>query len=198
MYYYLNGVLTVKENDFAVVECGGVGYKVKITYNTYKKLGELNTDTKIYTYLSVREDAMELYGFADEQEKRCYTMLIGVSGIGPKAAVSILSELTSEQFAAAVASGDIKAISAAQGVGAKGAGRIILELKDKIAKQDITFTESRNIPAAESESLSEAVSALVALGYSKAEAEKALKKADVGGLSVEEMIKVGLKELMKL
>ncbi len=197
MIYSLKGTVTVTEQNLAVIECGGVGYGCRTTANTLSKIS-VGKESMLYTYLAVREDAVELFGFADMQELNCFKMLISVSGVGPKAAISILSGMTPQAFALCVASGDSKALTTAPGIGKKIADRIVLELKDKIAKENISSVSSDPlIPVATaSNSVSEAISALMVLGYSNAEATKAL-----AGMSADTptdaLIKAGLKNLAK-
>ena len=138
MFYYVNGTVTELEAGLAVIDCGGVGYACATTNYTLSQLKK-GERAKLYTYLNVREDAMELFGFASQSELRSFKLLIGVSGVGPKAALSILSATTPQQLAMAVVMGDEKALTAAQGVGKKIAQRIILELKDKLAKEQGSF-----------------------------------------------------------
>lgn len=198
MYYYISGTLAYTDPTFAVVDAGGVGYKLFISGTTLGKLAScMGQKVKLYTYLSVREDAMELYGFCTEEELSCFKLLISVSGIGAKSAVSILSLYSPERFALAVTTGDAKALAKANGIGAKTAARIILELKDKM-KKEIEVTEDvfrEDIPVG-SDMLSEARSALLLLGYSSAEASGALRGISPE-LSVEDAIKAALKKLMK-
>ncbi len=197
MFYSLTGkIFTVNANTVAV-NCSGVAYKCTVSLNTQKKTAG-KTEATLYTYLSVRDDAMELFGFADETELEYFKMLIGVSGVGPKAAISILSVLTPNALALSIASGDIKALKSAQNVGAKTAQRIVMELKDKIAKgvpERMSATEiqpSYSITG----NISEAISALSALGFSPSDAAGALAGAD-SEAPVEELVKYGLKILSK-
>lgn len=198
MFYSLTGKLIHTMSEMAVVECGGVGYACKTTYYTLQKIAGQQQVT-LYTYLAVREDAVELFGFSSQEELKCFKMLIAVSKVGPKAALSILSSNTPSQFALAVASGDSKAISKAKGVGEKTAQRIVLELKDKIAKEqgiekNIGFVNEGG--SFSQSSLSEAVAALTVLGYSEAQAHQAVCKIDPT-LPVEEIIKKALISLAK-
>ena len=200
MYYYLNGILTVLEVGTAVIECGGVGYMCSVSARTEQKLSSFNgKQVKLFTHLSVREDAMELFGFIDREELSTFKHLISVSGVGARTALAILGAVTPEKFAYAVSVGDVKAIKA-PGVGPKIAARIILELKDKIAKEvDMPATDSSDdIPSAEKapkgNKLTEARTALVALGFSRAEAEGFLRSVDCVKLSVEEIIREALKK----
>ncbi len=199
MYYHVNGELCLTEAHSAVIDCGGVGYKLTVSNTTLaaisSKLGEM---VKLYTYLAVREDAMELFGFYSVQEHSAFCQLITVSGVGPKAAISILSTLTPEQFAAAVCSSDTKTLGRANGIGAKTAARIVLELKDKLAKEfgsDVVTATPAGVVS--SGKLSDAVNALLVLGYSKSEATSALSGIDSSTMPLEALITTALKRLMK-
>ena len=199
MFYYIQGEVAHTAPSCAVIDCGGVGYKLTVSGNTAAKCA-LGKKMKLFTHLSVREDAVELFGFGDTQELAAFKMLISVSGIGPRAAMSILSQLTPEKFALAVTTGDTKAISKAPGVGAKTAARVVLELKDKIAK-DITPADGGAdygvVTADEGDKLSEAVNALLVLGYTKAEALSVTRAFDIPSMSLEDIIREALKKLMK-
>ena len=207
MFYYINGSLAHLESNLAVLDVGGVGYKLTISGTTYEAMpprSHTNPPTvKLFTYLAVREDDMELFGFATQTELASFKMLISVSGVGPKAAMSILSLLTPEKFAMAVCTDDRKTIAKANGIGPKTAARIILELKDKMMKESGgALPDLGDTPAVASASpargkLSEAVDALVVLGYSRAEAMNVLKDVDTASLELEEIIRVSLKKLMK-
>ena len=195
MFYYLEGKLFLPDLATAVIDCGGVGYRLTVSGNTRSQIAVKGGQTvRLYTYLSVREDAMELFGFYDEQELTAFTQLISVSGVGPKAAVAILSVLTPERLNHAVLTGDAKANTAAQGVGGKIAARIVLELKDKLAKAlGVTAEDLPTVPAAGgAEALSDALNALMVLGYTRGEAAAALKKVNPAGKSTEDLIKEGL------
>lgn len=207
MFYYLKGKLAHLEDGLAVIDVGGVGYKLTVSGNTYdamppnRSAAEPPTVT-LYTHLAVREDDLELFGFATQTELASFKMLISVSGVGPKAAMSILSLLTPEKFALAVCTDDKKTIAKANGIGPKTAARIILELKDKMMKEapadlgsagDIVSTPKASGGRSK---LNEAIDALLVLGYSRAEAQSALKDIDPG-MDLEEMIRVSLKKLMK-
>ena len=187
MYDYIRGELKRKGENYAVVEANGVGYRI---VTSLRSLESAEGDVTFYTHLHVREDIMELYGFSTIEERGSFEMLISISGVGPKAAVSVLSALTPSALALAVVGGDAKAISKAQGVGPKLAQRIILELKDKI--KDI---EVKDLGEVYTESDSEAVSALIVLGYSAQEAKSAVAGAGQG--SVEEVIKKALTSLLR-
>lgn len=199
MYYSLRGKLIFSDETSFAIECGGVGYLCFSTANTLKRLPKNGEEAFVFTYLNVREDAMDLFGFHDKKELECFKQLISVSGVGPKAALAILSRLSPEALAASVAVGDVKSITQAQGVGPKLAQRVVLELKNKL-KIDLEeavgiLREEDMVALNEAGALSEATSALVSLGYTRGEAQNALKGADKS-LSTEELIKVGLKKLM--
>lgn len=209
MFYYINGKLTHLASGFAVLDVGGVGYKLTVsgtTYNAMPPRSSSNPPTvRLYTYLAVREDDLELFGFATEAELSSFKMLISVSGVGPKAALSVLSLLTPEKFALAVCTDDRKTISKASGVGPKTAARIILELKDKMLKESGGELPSDSgtlpLPAAAGGGrgkLGEAIEALLVLGYSRAEATAVLKDLDIAGMELEEIIRASLKKLMKI
>lgn len=197
MIYNVKGTLTYFDQSYAVVECGGVGFKCFTTLNTLREIGKTGSEVNLFTHLSVREDAMDLYGFATQAELDSFRLLISVSGIGPKAAVAILSELTPDKLAVCIASGDAKALTKAQGVGKKTAERVVLELKDKMGA--VGSAEAAAAAAVGTEAgtdSSEAVQALVALGFSQSDAAVAVGKMDKS-LTVDEMIRLGLKELSR-
>ena len=201
MFYHVRGILVVCESGFAVVECGGVGYSLTISLSTAERLGsKMNQEVRLFTHLAVREDGVELYGFATKEELSAFRLLISVSGVGPKAAMSILSQLSTDKFAYAVSTEDVKTLSRAPGVGAKTAARIILELKDKIAKSYTADdgTTAVSIPTAQetkktSGKLSEAADALAVLGYSRAQINEALRTIDTSALSLEGIITAALR-----
>lgn len=196
MFYSLRGKLILTQANVAVVECGGVGYRCQTSLSTLRKLPKAGEEVMVYTFLYIREGAVDLYGFADMEELNCFKMLIGVSKVGPKVALSILSDLSPERFALCVASGDAKTITRSQGVGAKLAERIVLELKDKIKGAEVSKGFSAaDIPLPEdSTSIGEAISALVVLGYSQSEAASALSKLDPN-LPVDKLITLSLRSL---
>ncbi|MBR6051669.1 MAG: Holliday junction branch migration protein RuvA [Clostridia bacterium] len=198
MFYYVNGTLAVCEGSTVVVDCGGVGYKLTVSDNTFSKVaGKMGSEVKLFTHLSVREDAIELFGFSSNDELSAFKMLISVSGVGPKAAMAILSIMTPEKFAFAVSTGDVKGISKANNVGKRTAERIILELKDKVAKElSAVDTETGEVYAqqAETETSADAVSALMVLGFTKAEAVAALAGANPAD-PLEKQIKAALARL---
>ena len=200
MFYHLQGELCLADATQAVVDCGGVGYQVTISANTANALsGSLGQKVKLFTYLAVREDGVELFGFRTREELSCFKLLITVSGVGPKAALSILSVMTPDRFSFAVCTEDAKALAKAPGIGAKTAARIVLELKDKISKDTVSgIGANMNAPVAavgkqESGKLSEAVDALTVLGYSRSESLDALKHLDLTSLSLEQVITAALK-----
>ena len=198
MIYSVRGKLIHTESELAVVECGGVGYACKTTFYTLQKIaGE--SEVTLYTYLAVRENDVDLFGFSSQEELRCFKMLITVSGVGPKAALSILSSNTPSQFALTVATGDYKSLTKSKGIGAKTAQRIVLELKDKIAKENtISVRGGENIASAipQGGAMDEAITALVVLGYSEGEAAQALAGASPEA-TVEELIKTALVRLAR-
>lgn len=201
MFYYVFGVLSLCTPSFAVIDCGGVGYKLTISAVTLSKLaGKDGSKVKLYTHFSVREDAQELFGFYTEEERSAFTMLIGVSGVGPKAAIAILSVLTPEKLAYAISSGNAKEISKAQGVGAKIAARIVLELKEKVSliagETDELLQGDLVAPDMPSAKLADVEAALAVLGYSKSEISYALKNVDKS-LEAEDIIRLALKNLMR-
>lgn len=199
MIYSLTGELTYIGDQFLVVECGGVGFKCFTSVATAANAGRIGDQICLYTYLSVKEDALDLYGFKTENELRAFKLLISVSGVGPKAAVSILSEMSADKLSLAVAAGDTKAITRANGVGKKIAERIVLELKDKMAGVTLSSSESSVSAAAsvaEDSPAGEAVAALVALGFSKSDAAAAVGAMD-SSLPADEMIRQGLRQLSK-
>ncbi len=201
MFYYVNGTVAHIAPYLAVIDCGGVGYACHTTNVT---LGALSVGKpgKLYTYLNVREDAMELYGFATEEELKCFELLISVSGVGPKAALSILSSALPERLAMSIITGDEKALTAAPGIGKKIAQRIILELKDKLAKGQLGSGAGESyggsgITLIPENKVSEASAALAVLGYSQSEIGMALKGIDMDGLPLEGIIKQALKKMVK-
>lgn len=196
MIYSLNGEVTHLAQNIIVVECGGVGFECRSTSNAVSR-ANIGEKLKLYTYMNVREDAMELYGFADESELNCFKMLISVSGVGCKVAIAILSDLSPQEFALAVVNDDSKKITRAQGVGPKLAQRIVLELKDKLKKDSsfaMTDIPQINLNAKASNAVFEALTALMVLGFTNAQAQKALEGLDTE-MSVQELVKEGLKRL---
>ncbi len=201
MFYYLNGTVAEIAAGLAVIDCGGVGYACATTNYTLSQLKK-GERARLYTYLHVREDIFELYGFASQQELNSFKMLIGVSGVGPKAALAILSATTPQNLALSIVTEDEKALTAAQGIGKKIAQRIILELKDKLAKEQSSFTVQGGGSGAVSKPLGgsksgEAAAALAVLGYGSQEISTALKGIDMDALPLEEIIRQALKKMVK-
>ena len=208
MFYYISGRLALLELNCAVIDAGGVGYKLTISQTTYSALPHRSGDAelpqaKLFTYLAIREDDIELFGFYSAEELDAFKMLITVSGVGPKAAISILSQLTPQKLTVAILSDDKKAIAQANGIGPKTAARIILELKDKLKKTAV-FTEGDMEAVAEiatadtaSGKLADAQDALMALGYSRNEAASVLRTIDTASLELDEIIRLALKKIMK-
>ena len=196
MIYSVSGKLIHTDGELAVVECGGVGYACRTSLATLQKIAG-KEEVTLLTHLNVREDGIDLFGFADAEELRSFRLLISVSGVGPKAAISILSAMSPQQFALAVATGDSKSFTQVKGIGKKTAERLCLELKDKVAGETISVRGQKSISAPiGGGSAGEAITALEVLGYSAAEAAGAISKLDPS-LSVEELIKGALKALVR-
>ena len=199
MIYSLNGKLIYTDEKSAVIECGGVGFRCFTSHKTLAQLPKVNDNVMLYTYMAVREDACDLYGFFDTNELEFFKMIISVNGIGPKLGISILSDFTPEQVALYITSGDAKALARANGVGAKTAQRIVLELKDKISGSMLNgaadLGDVVNVNA--SGNAAEAIEALIAIGFTQADASKCVARLDPS-LSVEEMIKLSLKSISSL
>lgn len=201
MIYSVHGKLIAKEPSMAVVECGGIGYGCRTTFTTLGQLGAIGETVFLYTALSVREDAAELFGFATQQELQCFQLLTSVSGVGPKAALAILSDLTPDRFLLTVASGDSKTLTRSKGIGAKSAQRIVMELKDKIAGESIGLLAGAEVQSAAAASsaggnVGEAIEALVTLGYTQGEVAPIVAKLDPS-LSASELIRRTLQEFGK-
>ena len=201
MFYYLSGTVAHIEPYLAVIDCGGVGYACRTTSYTLSALKK-GDKGKVFTHLNVREDAMELYGFATQEELNLFQQLISVSGVGPKAALSILSASTPANLALSIITGDEKALTCAQGIGKKIAQRVILELKDKLAKEQSSFTVQGGGSGAAPKPLGgsksgEAAAALAVLGYGSQEISTALKGIDMDALPLEEIIRQALKKMVK-
>ena len=202
MFYYINGNLEYRDSNTCVLDCGGVGYKLTVSLITSESLvNKLNQRVKLYTYLAVREDGIELFGFGSNEERACFNQLISVSGVGPKAAMSILSTLSPDRLSLAICTDDVKGISKAPGIGTKTAMRIVLELKDKISKDMMTagskIDSVADIPASQNSALSEATEALMVLGYDKSSVLAAIKGLNVANMDSGEIIKNALKKLAR-
>ncbi len=195
----LNGKLIIKELNYVVVECGGVGLKCFVTQNTHATVGNIGDNVFLYTYLSVREDALDLYGFADSSELEVFKLITSVSGVGSKIGLAVLSEFTPDKIMLYIASGDAKSLTKASGVGLKLAQRIVLELKDKvgsISSDNISFDVKAVGNATAHTSSKEAIEALVSLGYTQSEASLAVGRLDQS-LDTNELIKQALKSLAR-
>lgn len=200
MYSYIKGILTDMETDAIVVEAGGIGYHIHTTGQTFDCLPAVGEEIKLYTYLNVREDAMVLYGFLTKDDLRIFKLLLGVSGIGPKGALAILSVMTTDDLRFAVLGEDAKTIAKAPGIGAKTAKRLILELKDKFSLEDAFEQKLAHVEKTAAEGAknakNEAVQALVALGYSSSEALRAIGDMEItADTDVEDILKAALKNM---
>ncbi|MBE6720664.1 MAG: Holliday junction branch migration protein RuvA [Ruminococcaceae bacterium] len=195
MIYNVKGTLTYTDPTFAVVECGGVGFKCFVSMTTLKELPSIGNEVNLYTYMAVREDALDLFGFYEVDELDAFKLLISVSGIGPKAAIAILSVLTPSKLSVAISSGDVRSIQAAQGVGKKTAERVVLELKDKMVGIGSSAVDVQNVQSvASSSDAQEAVEVLVSLGFNQSDAATVIGAMDKS-LSVDEMVRKGLRQL---
>ena len=196
MFYYIDGIVSIIEENMAVLDCGGVGYACNTTGYTLSQL-QIGVKQKLYTYCNIREDAFDIFGFSTKEELNCFNRLISVSGVGPKAALAILSSVTPSQLSLAIVTGDEKTLTIAPGVGKKMAQRIILELKDKMGGQ-ISQPESMSgsfVPAVGNK-LSEATAALAALGYSNSEIGAALKNIDLENMTIEDIVRHALRAMV--
>ena len=200
MFYSLTGKIVFSDINSVAIECSGIAFSVTTSVNTLRKIGNVGDTATVYTYLAVREDGVELFGFYDPEELQYFKMLISVSGVGPKAAVAILSALTPEMIALSITAGDVKSITKAQGVGPKIAQRIVIELKDKVSKlvpSNINVGKiSMEKSVLSSGNIDEAINALSALGYTQSEAAGAVSQLDPS-LSVQELIRQGLRNLSR-
>ena len=202
MISYIRGELVALEEDKAIVDVGGVGYGIFMSGQAMGQLPPVGSKVKIHTYLNVKEDAMQLYGFLNRDALSVFKLLIGVSGIGPKAGLNILSCLSPDELRFAVLAGDVKTISSAPGIGKKTAEKLILELKDKMSIEDVLeqaahgSEQSKEIEATDTGMQAEAVQALTALGYGSAESLRAVKKVSVDCASVEDLLREALKNLL--
>lgn len=197
MIAFIKGELCDIEEDKIIVECNGMGYNIYVPQSVISCLPATGMEVKIYTYLAVREDAMQLFGFFNKDDLKVFKLLITVNGIGPKGALNVLSVLTPDELRFAVISGDYKSISKAPGVGTKTAQKVILELADKLNLEDTLMPKSNNNSAfaKDMSPQSEAVAALTSLGYSQSEAARAVKLADTDSEDVEEILKAALKKI---
>ena len=196
MISYIKGNLEAKNLDNVIIDVGGIGYKIFMSIKSMNTLGDIGKEVKIYTYMRVREDDISLYGFCTNEELKMFEQLLGVSGVGAKLALSILSNISPSSFALAIITEDINTIKSLPGIGAKSAQRIILELKDKMKTQDAIETEF--IPTKieiKDDKTKDAIDALQVLGYAKKDIDSVISHIDVTGLSVEDIIKQGLKHL---
>lgn len=205
MLYYLDGTLLLPDLSNAVIDCGGVGYKLAVsTYTRQKLAGKDGQRVRLFTYMDVKEGGIDLFGFYTEEEQTVFRHLITVSGVGPKAAIAVLSALSPDRLRLAVSAGDTRAIMTANGVGKKIAERIILELKEKLTAPSAAFSGDGGDFSGSTDSLSsstgdinDALSGLVMLGYSRSEAAEAIRKIGPAGKSLEEIVRLALKQLMK-
>ena len=200
MFYYVNGTVAEIDANLAVIDCNGVGYACATTSYTLSQLKK-GEKAKLYTYLNIREDAVDLFGFASQSELNSFKMLLGVSGVGPKAALSVLSSTTPGNLALSVVMGDEKALTAAPGIGKKIAQRIILELKDKLAKEQVSGSfevGGGSVPViVQNSKASEASAALAVLGYTAQDIALALNGIDMEALPLEEIIRQALKKMVR-
>ncbi len=202
MYAYIKGTLAYKHNDSIVVEANGVGYKINTSLSTIESAGPEGSEVKVFTHLYVREDILSLYGFVSQEELGMFELLITVSGVGPKAAVSMISAISPSKFGLAVITDDAKTLTRAQGIGSKMAQRIILELKDKIKKEQLAavsgvLKEQTVSDARSGSKSSEAVSALMVLGYTAVEASRAVSAVYSDDMDIESIIRNSLKNLVR-
>ncbi|MGI6264066.1 MAG: Holliday junction branch migration protein RuvA [Acutalibacteraceae bacterium] len=200
MIYSVKGTLAAITPNTAVIECGGVGFRCQITANTARQLPSIGGEAMLYTMMNVREDAIELFGFADQAELSCFKQLTAITGVGPKVGLALLSELSPQRVALAVAAGDFKALTRAAGVGPKLAQRIVLEMKDKVGDLSPSGADMSGLPAAGVPSAAgnaaETVSALGVLGFTPSEASAAVGRLD-SALPVETLVREALKQLAK-
>lgn len=194
MYSYIKGSLASKAQDKAVIDVGGIGYLIYIPYSTYQTLPDVNEIVKLNTYLAVREDSMTLYGFKSNEELRIFELLISVSGIGPKLAVGILSDISAADFSVAVITDDVNRLTKISGIGKKTAQRMIIELKDKMKSENIeNMPDTPIIRNVVNNEIEEAISALQVLGYNNKDAVEMVNKSYKDGMTVEDIIKASLR-----
>ncbi len=192
MFAYIKGSLEMKLNNYVVIETGGIGYKIFMTDTSIDKIGDIGSIVKVHTYYYVREDNISLYGFLTNEELKMFELLLSVSGVGAKSAITILSCITPSEFAIAIISNDVAKMKKVKGVGAKTAERIILELKDKLKDYNGGEIEETKNNKVDEEKISEAISALQVLGYNRKEIVQAIDKIDTNNLEVEDIIRKGL------
>ncbi|MBQ3407632.1 MAG: Holliday junction branch migration protein RuvA [Clostridia bacterium] len=200
MFAYLKGVFDSRTMDYIVIDVNGIGYKIFMSENSMKEIGEIGSIVKVHTYVKVREDDISIYGFSSGEELRMFELLISVSGIGAKSAITILSNIEPSTFAAAVVSDDVNILKKLPGVGAKSAQRIILELKDKLKSMNIDesgATSDTNIEIINNDNVEDLISALQVLGYSRKDIENIISKLDIKNESLEDLIKKALVLLSK-
>ena len=196
MISYIKGTLEAKNLDNVIIDVGGIGYKIFMSVKSMNTLGDMGKEVKIYTYMRVREDDISLYGFCTNEELKMFEQLLGVSGVGAKLALSILSNISPSSFALAIITEDINTIKSLPGIGAKSAQRIILELKDKMKTQDAIETELIQTKIKNKhDKTKDAIDELKVIGYAKKDIDSVISHIDVTGLSVEDIIKQGLKHL---
>lgn len=197
MIAYIKGILEEKNNEIAIVDVNGIGYQILIPYSTYQILPDVGTCVKLNVYMNVREDNVSLFGFYTKEEERMFKLLISVSGVGPKMALAVLSDITPTEFSLGVITDDVNKLTKVSGIGKKTAQRIILELKDKLKNEDMVDSKEYKLEVKVSNNqANEAISALQVLGYPCKDATKAVNAVDTDGLSVEEIIKAALKLLI--
>ena len=199
MISYIKGIITDKTEDGVVIETGGIGFGVNASVNTVASLPSVGDEAIVYTFMNVKEDDISLYGFSQKTDIDIFKKLISVSGIGPKGALSIMSSLSTDDLITAIMAGDVKAISAANGIGKKTAERVILELKDKIDLEEL-YTSSANAPSSklsmEDQNIKDTILALTALGISASDAARAVKAVpDAGEMTAEQLLKASLKNV---
>jgi Holliday junction DNA helicase RuvA len=201
MYAYIKGKLEARGGDHVIIEAGGIGYRVNVPLSTLEAAGQPGRDFKVFTHLYVREDIMSLYGFATQEELGMFELLLTVSGVGPKAALSLISAVAPSRFGLAVITDDVKTLTRAQGIGAKLAQRIILELKDKIKKEQLSAAGKEGFEKTDVQPggtrISDAVSALIVLGYTPAEASRAVASVYSDESDTETVVKNALKSLIR-
>lgn len=201
MYAYIKGTLEEKGNNYVVIDVGGIGYKIFMSDNSIQTIGEIENKVKVHTHYYVREDNISLYGFLTKEELKMFELLLSVSGIGAKSAISMLSNITPSSFAFAVISNDVNSLKKLPGIGAKTAQRIILELQDKLKSEEKLTVEGAKeqieLEINNSETVKEAIQALQILGYNKKEIDKVMEKIEDSNLSVEELIRKGLSLLSR-